>query len=48
MLSLHKPRERETSGWQQLFREADARFGVLKIGLSEGAALAIIETIWQD
>ena len=47
MLSMHNSREREAEEWQDLFLEADPRFGVLKIWVPTGASLAIIEAVWQ-
>ncbi|KAF7914452.1 uncharacterized protein EAF01_000858 [Botrytis porri] len=40
--------EREAEEWQDLFLEADPRFGVLKIWTAIGASLAIIEAVWQE
>ncbi|TGO84974.1 hypothetical protein BPOR_0444g00010 [Botrytis porri] len=48
MLSMHNSREREAEEWQDLFLEADPRFGVLKIWTAIGASLAIIEAVWQE
>ncbi|KAF5870961.1 putative o- protein [Botrytis fragariae] len=48
MLSMHNSREREAEEWQDLFLEADPRFGVLKIWTPIGASLAIIEAVWQE
>ncbi|KAF7945255.1 hypothetical protein EAE96_010033 [Botrytis aclada] len=48
MLSMHNSREREAEEWQDIFREADPRFGVLKIWTPAGASLAIIEAVWQE
>ncbi|TGO58915.1 hypothetical protein BELL_1270g00020 [Botrytis elliptica] len=48
MLSMLNPREREAEEWQDLFLEADPRFGGLKILKPIGASLAIIEAIWQE
>ncbi|TGO30064.1 hypothetical protein BPAE_0008g00560 [Botrytis paeoniae] len=48
MLSMHNSREREAEEWQDLFLEADPRFGVLKIWTPTGASLAIIEAVWQE
>ncbi|KAF7923145.1 uncharacterized protein EAE98_007850 [Botrytis deweyae] len=48
MLSMHNSRERKAQEWQDLFLEADPRFGGLKILKPIGASLAIIEAIWQE
>ena len=46
MLSLFNARERERSDWEQLFKEADYRFGDVRIWVPEGSALAVIEAVW--
>ena len=46
MLSFFNSREREKEDWQNLFHEADERFGNIKIWTPEGASLAIIEATW--
>ncbi|KAF7890393.1 hypothetical protein EAF00_008708 [Botryotinia globosa] len=48
MLIMHNAREREAQEWQDLFLEADPRFGLLKIWTPIGASLAIIEAAWQE
>lgn len=46
MLSLFNARESEYSDWEQIFKEADARFKDVRIWVPEGATLAIIEAVW--
>ena len=46
-MALHNGREREREEWEPLFQKADPRFGPLRFFFEEGAALAVIESIWQ-
>ncbi|KAJ9218320.1 hypothetical protein DTO166G4_186 [Paecilomyces variotii] len=47
MLAINKSRLRDEEEWQQLFREADPRYGQLKCWTPEGSALAIMEVVWE-
>lgn len=47
MLSFFNSREREKTDWEDLFREADARFGNVQVWTPEGSSLAIIEATWM-
>lgn len=47
MLTLHNARERERGDWEVLFREADERFGNVKVWAPAGSIFAIIEAEWM-
>lgn len=47
MFTLFNAREREMKDWQMLFKQADNRFGNVKIWTPEGATLAIMEVVWE-
>lgn len=47
MLTLFNAREREEAEWIELFKKADPRFSNVKIWIPEGAAMAIIEIVWE-
>ncbi|KAJ5092932.1 hypothetical protein N7456_008793 [Penicillium angulare] len=47
MLTLFNAREREEAEWIDLFKKADPRFSNVKIWMPEGAAMAIIEIVWE-
>ncbi|GAD93055.1 hypothetical protein BC1G_02945 [Paecilomyces variotii No. 5] len=47
MLAINKSRLRDEEEWQQLFHEADPRYGKLKCWTPEGSALAIMEVVWE-
>ncbi|KAJ9299733.1 hypothetical protein DTO271G3_2617 [Paecilomyces variotii] len=47
MLAINKSRLRDEEEWQQLFHEADPRYGQLKCWTPEGSALAIMEVVWE-
>ena len=46
MLTLFNARERDRADWEQVFREADHRFGPVRAWVPAGATLAIIEAVW--
>jgi len=47
MLSAFNSYEREPEDWERVFREADPRFGKVKIMKVPGSALDLIEAIWS-
>ncbi|PYI04305.1 O-methyltransferas-like protein [Aspergillus sclerotiicarbonarius CBS 121057] len=47
MYAINKSRLRDEEEWQQLFHEADARFGTIRCWTPPGSALAIIEAVWE-
>ena len=47
MLTVFNSYEREEDDWKRLFREADARFGEVKITNLPGALIAVIEVVWN-
>ncbi|XXG94396.1 hypothetical protein Hte_000651 [Hypoxylon texense] len=47
MLGLNNSRLRTVAEWQDIFTEADSRFGPVRSFSPEGAALSILEVVWQ-
>lgn len=47
MLSFFNSRERERDDWERVCREVDSRFKFVNAWVPEGAALGIIEAVWQ-
>lgn len=47
MLTTTNNRLHDVVEWQQIFRDADARFRPTKCWVPKGAALAIVEAAWQ-
>ena len=47
MLSTHNSYEREAEDWIRIFKEADERFGPVKITPVPGALLAVLEIEWS-
>lgn len=48
MLSLLNATERDEEGWHELFKEADPRFRVQRIGMTPPGLMGIIEVVWDD
>ena len=47
MLSFFNSRERERDDWERVCQEVDPRFIFVDAWVPEGAALGIIEAVWQ-
>ena len=47
MLSICNARERDEDDWRQVFAEADSRFKVLRVFTPKGAALGIVDVVWD-
>lgn len=47
MLTLFNSRERDEEDWRVIFKEADERFGNIKVWVPEGAILGAIEATWK-
>lgn len=47
MLSFFSSRERERDDWECVCQEVDPRFKFVDAWVPEGAALGIIEAVWQ-
>ena len=47
MLSFFNSRERERDDWERVCQEVDPRFKFVNAWVPEGAALGIIEAVWQ-
>ncbi|KAI1377941.1 putative O-methyltransferase [Hypoxylon crocopeplum] len=47
MLTTNNSRLRTMAEWQDIFIEADSRFGTVRSFSVEGAALAILEVVWE-
>ena len=47
MMAMNNSRLRTADEWQRLFAEADTRFGRVNSWVPHGAALAILEVVWQ-
>lgn len=47
MLTLFNSRERDEEDWHVIFKEADKRFGKIKVWVPEGAILGAVEAIWE-
>ena len=47
MLSFFNSRERERDDWERVCQEVDPRFKFVDAWVPEGAALGIIEAVWQ-
>ena len=47
MLTTNNSRLRTLSEWQEIFIEADSRFGNVRSISHHDAALAILEVVWQ-
>lgn len=47
MLSICNARERDEEDWRQLFLDADPSFKVLRVFTPTGAALGIIDVVWE-
>ena len=47
MLSFFNSRERERDDWERIFQEVDKRFRFVDAWVPEGAALGIIEAVWE-
>ncbi|TVY47475.1 O-methyltransferase [Lachnellula occidentalis] len=47
MLSICNARERDEEDWRQVFTEADSRFKVLRVFTPKGAALGIVDVVWD-
>ncbi|KAK3172102.1 hypothetical protein OEA41_004187 [Lepraria neglecta] len=47
MLSFFNSRERERDDWERIFQEVDKRFRFVGAWVPEGAALGIIEAVWE-
>ena len=47
MLTTTNSRLHDADEWQQIFQDADTRFGPTKCWVPQGAALAIVEAVWQ-
>ena len=47
MLSFFNSREREREDWERVCQEVDPRFKFVDAWVPEGAALGIIEAVWQ-
>lgn len=48
MLSLCNARERDEDDWHKVFAEADPRFKVQRVFTPKGAALGIVDAVWED
>ena len=48
MLSLHNSRERERDDWERICQQVDCRFKFVDAWVPEGAALGIIEAVWNE
>ena len=46
MLAFFNSREREEHDWRGLFREADERFGDVRMWTPDGSSFSIIEATW--
>lgn len=47
MLTTNNSRLRTMAEWQDIFSAADLRFGTVRCVSAEGAALAILEAVWE-
>lgn len=47
MLTVRNSRERDREDWIQIFNEADPRFRFVDAWVPEGAALGIVEVVWE-
>ncbi|TVY93429.1 O-methyltransferase, partial [Lachnellula willkommii] len=47
MLSTCNARERDEEDWRQVFADADPRFRVLRVFTPTGAALGIVDVVWE-
>jgi hypothetical protein len=47
MLTTNNSRLRTMAEWQDIFIAADSRFGTVRRVSIEGAALAILEVVWE-
>ncbi|TVY52432.1 O-methyltransferase bik3 [Lachnellula cervina] len=47
MLSICNARERDEEDWRQVFTEADSRFKVPRVFTPKGAALGIVDVVWE-
>lgn len=47
MLSLCNARERERDDWVDIFKQVDERFKVVNAYVPKGAALGIVEAVWE-
>lgn len=48
MAALFNAREREEAEWRNLLLEADSRFLLKRVIQPPGAALAIMEVVWEE
>ena len=47
MMGQFNGRERTEKAFEQLFQEADTRFGLVAITRPRGSALSIVEFVWE-
>jgi hypothetical protein len=47
MLTTNNSRLRTVAEWQDILTDADSRFGTVRSSSVEGAALAILEVVWE-
>jgi predicted small integral membrane protein len=47
MLTANNSRLRTMAEWHDIFSSADPRFGTIRLVSARGAALAILEVIWE-
>lgn len=48
MLSFFNSRERERDDWERICQQVDSRLKFVDAWVPEGAALGIIEAVWDD
>jgi len=47
MLELHNGKERDAEDWERLFKECDERFKFVSARPLMGAALGLVEAVWE-